>query len=169
MNIDQIAYAHDRMEVLIEDLLTLAREGKQVTDTDVVELADLTQRCWENVATAAATLETDIDRSIEADKCRLQQLLENLIRNAIEHGGEDVTVTVGAREDGFYIEDTGPGIPEANLDDVLETGYSTSEDGTGFGLAIVKEIAEAHGWETAVTNGAEGGARIEFTGVERVL
>jgi signal transduction histidine kinase len=50
---------------------------------------------------------------------------------------------------------------------VFETGFSTAEDGTGFGLAIVGEIADAHGWSVSVTEGHEGGARFEITGVER--
>jgi len=164
-HLDQVADAHDRMNALIEDVLTLAREGKAVTDTETIDLAVLTKRCWRNVATAGATLETDLSRSLEADKSRFQQLLENLIRNAIEYGGTDVTVTIGKLQDGFYVADNGPGIPEDYLDDVLTPGYSTSEDGTGFGLAIVKEVADAHGWEIAVSNGSEGGARIEVTGV----
>jgi PAS domain S-box-containing protein len=165
-HLDQVADAHDRMNALIEDVLTLAREGKAVTDTETIDLAVLTERCWRNVATAEATLETDLSRSLEADEGRLQQLLENLIRNAVEYGGTDVTVTIGELQDGFYVADDGPGIPEDHLDDVLTPGYSTSEEGTGFGLAIVKEVADAHGWETAVSNGSKGGARIEVTGVE---
>jgi len=51
---------------------------------------------------------------------------------------------------------------------VFESGHTTSESGTGFGLAIVERIAEAHGWEVTLTAGADGGgARFEFTGVER--
>ena len=165
-HLDQVADAHDRMNALIEDVLTLAREGKAVTDTETIDLAVLTERCWRNVATAEATLETDLSRSLEADEGRLQQLLENLIRNAVEYGGTDVTVTIVGLQDGFYVADDGPGIPEDHLDDVLTPGYSTSEEGTGFGLAIVKEVADAHGWETAVSNGSKGGARIEVTGVE---
>jgi signal transduction histidine kinase len=92
--------------------------------------------------------------------------LENLFRNAIEHGGEDVTIRVGGLSDGFYVEDDGPGIPEDARDEVFEVGYSTSPNGTGFGLNIVKEIVEAHGWEIGVTAGMDGGARFEITGVE---
>ena len=70
--------------------------------------------------------------------------------------------------EGFYVADTGPGIPPSDREDVFEAGYSTSEDGTGFGLRIVGQIADAHGWEITVTESenGEGGARFEFTGVE---
>ncbi len=161
-----IKRAHDRMEALIDDLLTLARDGKTPADITSVELDRLVENCWQTVETRAATLGTDIDRTVRADKARLQQLFENLVRNAIEHGGEGVTVTVGALDDGFYIEDDGPGIPPDNVDDVFDTGYSTSRDGTGFGLSIVKQIVEAHGWDIRVTDGSSGGARFEILGVE---
>ena len=102
---------------------------------------------------------------LQADATRLRQLLENLFRNSVDHGGEDVTITVGTLADGFYVADDGPGIPEAERDQVFESGYSTNRDGTGFGLAIVEEIAAGHGWEITVTEGVEGGARFEVTGV----
>ena len=90
-------------------------------------------------------------------------MFENLFRNAVEHGGEDVTVRVGrCGEDCFYVEDDGPGIPPSDRDAVLEPGHTSVSGGTGFGLTIVKRIAEAHGWEVAITDGRDGGARFEF-------
>lgn len=96
----------------------------------------------------------------------MRQLFENLFRNAVEHGGPDVTVTVGELRNGFYIQDNGNGVPEPHREEVFETGYSTSEDGTGFGLSIVQQVANAHGWSIRVTESADGGARFESTGVE---
>jgi len=78
-----------------------------------------------------------------------------------------VTVTVGSLEDGFYVADDGPGIPEADREKVFESGYSTDGDGTGLGLAIVRRIAQAHGWDVTLTTSESGGARFEFHGVER--
>jgi signal transduction histidine kinase/PAS domain-containing protein len=66
---------------------------------------------------------------------------------------------------GFYVEDDGPGIPPGERDEVLEQGYS-GDTGTGLGLAIVDRIADAHGWAVTITDGIDGGARFEFTGVE---
>lgn len=165
-HLEAVDRAHARMKTLIEDLLTLARGGETVTEHGSIDLGGFVERCWGNVETADATLVTDIQTTMPADETRLKQLFENLIRNAVEHGGTDVTVTVGEIEGGFYIEDTGPGIPEAEWDDVLEAGHSTNEEGTGFGLSIVKQIAQAHDWEIHVTDGSEGGARFEVTGVE---
>jgi signal transduction histidine kinase len=64
-------------------------------------------------------------------------------------------------ESGFYIEDDGPGVPPDDRTDVFENGYTTEENGTGFGLSIVQTIFEAHGWNVSLTEGTEGGARIE--------
>jgi signal transduction histidine kinase len=156
------------METLIDDLLTLAREGNEVTDTQPVDLSTVANGCWENVETNQAKVRTDIDRRVRADASRLKQVFENLFRNSVEHGRADVTVTVGRLDDGFYIEDDGPGIPSDERDTVFEAGYSRSTDGTGFGLSIVERIVDAHGWHIRVTDGADGGARFEITGVEFV-
>jgi signal transduction histidine kinase len=79
-----------------------------------------------------------------------------------------VTITVGDLPDGFSVEDDGPGIAPDEREHVFEGGYSTKANGTGFGLAIVDEIADAHGWEVTVTDGVDGGARFEITGVDIV-
>lgn len=161
-----VARAHERMNELIEDLLTLARGGEVIRDTEPVDLTELAEICWTNIHSADAELRTDIARVVQADRSRLQQVLENLFRNAVEHGGETVTVTVGPLDDGFYVEDDGPGIAEDVQDNVFDAGYSTTETGTGFGLSIVEQVVEAHGWDIHVTDGADGGARFEITGVQ---
>jgi len=86
----------------------------------------------------------------------------------VEHGRADVTVTVGRLDDGFYIEDDGPGTPSDERDAVFEAGYSRSTDGTGFGLSIVKQIINAHDWQIRIADGTSGGARFEITSVEFV-
>ena len=156
--------ALDRMEELIADLLALARQGQPIDDTEIVSLRDLAESCWEMVDVADAELVVGGDLDLNADRDRLQQLFENLFRNAVEHGGDDVTITVGplAETAGFYIEDTGPGIPDDMKSEVFESGYTTSRQGTGFGLSIVHEIADAHGWSIRVTDGESGGARFEI-------
>jgi len=182
-HLDKIATAHERIDTLIEDLLTLAQQGEQISDVKSVDIGPLSADCWATVGTENATLETGAMRPIMADRDRLRQLLENLFRNAVEHGSTssrtasdnavehgdtDVTVTVGELDDGagFYVADDGPGIAEDDLETVFENGYSTGQGGTGLGLAIVKEIAAAHGWNIRATNGENGGARFEITGVE---
>jgi PAS domain S-box-containing protein len=156
----------DRMESIIEDTLTLARKGDAVTDPDEISLADLTRQSWKMVDTAEATLRCEDDVTVRGDRNRLQHVFENLFRNAVEHGGEDVTVRVGRfGPGGIYVEDDGQGVPEAKRDAVFEPGHSSTTGGTGFGLTIVKRMAEAHGWDVAMTAGDDGGARVEFTGV----
>jgi signal transduction histidine kinase len=64
---------------------------------------------------------------------------------------------------GFYVADDGPGVPEADREQVFERGYTTSDGGTGFGLAIVRDIVDAHGWTVDVRTSAAGGARFDVT------
>ena len=167
-HLDSLQRALDRMEALIEDLLSLAREGKEVTDTQPVDIATTVNRCWENVEMEQGRLITTIDRNVWADRSRLKQVFENLFRNAVEHGRADTTVMVGGLDDGFYVEDDGPGIPPAERDAVFEAGHSHSANGTGFGLSIVKQIINAHDWQIRVTDGSDGGARFEITNVNFV-
>jgi PAS domain S-box-containing protein len=165
-HLDVIDQSLDRMDKLIDQTLTLAQSGQVIGETEPVALSSLLEQCWQNVKTTEATLRTDDAPVIDADPERLQHLFENLYRNAVEHGGDDVTVTVGGLDEGFYVEDDGPGIPPDERESVFDTGYSTDEDGTGFGLSIVEQIVESHHWEIRVTEGSQGGARFEITGVE---
>jgi len=165
-HIEAIERAHDRMATLIEDLLTLAREGDELNGIEPVDLGDLVWTCWQHVETGDASMRTDIDMQIRADTTCLQQLLENLIQNAVKHTGDDVTVTVGELDDGFYFEDDGPGIAPENRAAVFETDYSTAQSGTGLGLKIVERVVEAHEWEICVSEGTDGGTRFEILGIE---
>lgn len=76
-----------------------------------------------------------------------------------------MTVTVGNLDDGFYVADDGPGIPEGERETVFEKGYSTNGEGVGLGLHIVESVADAHNWDVTVTDSDAGGARFEITGV----
>ena len=160
---DRLTDIVERMETLVDELLTLAEQGQLVLDPQSVALTAVAEEAWEQQATAAADLAVE-GGTVDADRDRLRELLTNLFRNALEHGGRDVAVRVGPLDfaDGFYVEDDGPGIPPDDRDSVLERGYTTADDGTGFGLAIVAQIAEGHGWSVSITDGSEGGARFEF-------
>jgi PAS domain S-box-containing protein len=165
-HLESAAEAVDRSISLIGDLLTFAREGERANCVETVDIAEICDDCWQNVETADATLVNGTERAIRADPGRLRQLFENLMRNAVDHGGQEITVTVGDLDGGFYVADDGPGIPEGERDQVFDAGYSTAREGTGFGLDIVREIAEAHGWNVRVTDSTAGGVKFEITGVE---
>ncbi|WP_336002338.1 ATP-binding protein [Halorientalis halophila] len=157
-----IQRAHERMETLIDDVLTMTRAGDTVQDTEEVRMTAVATDAWETVQTGAASLEVAPDLAVSCDRSRLQQLLENLFRNAIEHGGPEVTVRISSLRGGFAVADDGPGIPVAERDDVFEFGYSTTEGGSGVGLATVEQIAAAHGWEVELGEDSDAGAKFEF-------
>lgn len=168
--LDTATTALDRMEILIENMLALARQGQVIDETESVSLEATATSCWTVIDAQDATLHVEDDLTIQADPERLSQLLENLFRNAIDHGGSDVTITLGPLQpgQGFFIADDGPGIPAERRDRIFESGYTTNTDGTGFGLAIVSEIVEAHGWSIACLESDNGGARFEISDVEVV-
>ncbi|WP_050033055.1 receiver/sensor box histidine kinase [Halorubrum halophilum] len=202
--------ALDRMDELVGDLLSLARQGESVGETSPVSIEALARDAWESVDTSDAELVVDGDVTIDANATRTRELLENVFRNSVEHGstgsptesGDSVehgstssrappddsvkhgrsrdgdadganhlTVRVGEASfrggdgeagSGFFVEDDGRGLPEAERDRVFESGFTTEENGTGLGLAITKRIADAHGWEVRALAGESGGARFEF-------
>ncbi|OLZ39796.1 histidine kinase [Natrinema saccharevitans] len=157
---EEIDWALERMETLIENVLALARSGQRLTETEPVDLDAVVDR-------ARRTVDPDLDLvretplpTVEADADRLQVCFENVFRNAREHVGDDVTITLERTADGFAIGDDGPGVDPDERDAILESGYSTEPEGTGFGLAIVSEVIEAHGWSIAVEESAAGGLRL---------
>jgi len=171
--IEPIENALDRMERIIQDVLWLAREGRNIGETGPVDLGEAIESAWAIVADGYDDAELRLSPSgaeglptIEADVDRLRQLLENLFRNALDHAGADVTVTAGVLDDGFYVEDDGPGIVATERDSIFEAGYSTNEGGTGFGLRIVEQVVDAHGWDVRLGESNDGGARFEIVDVE---
>lgn len=159
-HVDQILSALDRMDRLIEDVLGLMETKTQSLDREDIELQTLAERSWEHVETADATLRVTGHSVLNGDPGLLAHLFENLYRNAVEHAGRAVTVTVGTLDDGFYVEDDGPGVPPDECESIFEMGFTTSGS-TGFGLGIVQHIVEIHGWEIDVMTGESGGARFE--------
>ncbi|WP_256687466.1 PAS domain S-box protein [Halococcus qingdaonensis] len=157
---DAALWALDRMDTLIEDVLTLARQGRVIDDPEPVELAGMAERAWRTVDGEDATIDVELSGTVAGDPDRLTRLFANLFRNAIDHAGSDVHVTVGTTETGFFVADDGPGIPDGECERIFEHGYSTSESGTGLGLMIVRRIADAHGWSVSVADTADG-ARFE--------
>ena len=157
---EAIAEAHDRMRRMIDELLALAREGTVVGETGSVDLAEAAESAWKSARTDDAVLEVDCDRTVDADRERLIELLENLFRNAAEHADHS-RVRVGTTDEGFYVADDGPGIAAEEHDRVFERGYTTADGGTGFGLAIVRQIAQAHDWSIEAGESDDGGARFD--------
>jgi PAS domain S-box-containing protein len=162
-NLQTALEALDRMDRLIEDLLTLARKGRVVSEPEPTDVDTVARSAWWGVETHGADLSVGALPEVAADPDRLRELFENLFRNAIVHGGDDVSISVGPLRagGGFYVADDGPGIPAADREHLFDPGFTTHEEGTGLGLAIVDEIAAAHGWSVRATESADGGARFE--------
>lgn len=184
----------DRMERIIDDVLTMAREGQGVGDAEEISLAEVARSRWRTVDTRNATLEIASTCRFEADRSGIDHVFENLFRNAIDHGipqpragkgplrdkcesaeqmqaapaneGRNLAIRVGTLDDGFFIEDDGVGIDDSVVDSLFESGVTTSPSGTGFGLRIVDNIVDAHGWRIAVTESVDGGARFEIRNVD---
>ncbi|PSQ23363.1 hypothetical protein BRD04_03140 [Halobacteriales archaeon QS_9_67_17] len=158
---DHVEHALEQLDDIIDDALATARLGGQVREPEELSLGAVARSAWATTDVADTTLDVTDDVTIEGDETRLERLFENLFRNASEHGNAD-EIRVGLLDSGFYVADDGTGIPESNRAQVFRGGFSTERDGTGFGLALVREIAEAHGYDVTVTESDDGGARFEF-------
>lgn len=194
-HIDSARDSLDRATTMLSDLLDLAQQGKTVEEPESADLNETIRRAWQSIPTKDASLEiVDDFGQVPADHSRLQEVFGNLFRNTIEHGtgsqttdshsseqqGSEATapavetterdlptVRIGclSSEPGLYVADDGPGIPEDIRDEIFEQGFTTTESGTGFGLAIVSQIVTAHGWDISVSESWDGGARFEISGI----
>jgi PAS domain S-box-containing protein len=193
--VEYVTEAFDRIEAIIDVMLVLTRGQEAVGERAPVALADAARDAWDNVDAPDAELAAESDGVIEADETYVQHLFRNLLKNAVEHGstsnrpmdddavehgGRDVTVTVGTLSDdvsasdandgsanavgGFYVADDGVGIPADERDVIFDEGYTTAAEsgGSGLGLAFVRKLTNVYGWDCTVTESEAGGARFEF-------
>jgi signal transduction histidine kinase len=169
--LDDLDAGATRMELLVDDLLLLARTDADAvsiveTATDLALAAAEATEALEPVAAAAGVrLSLDLEPApVRGDEARLRQLTGILVDNAIRHSpaGGRVTITVrpGAS---LVVDDAGPGIAPEDLDRVFERFWRASgapPGGTGLGLAIARWIAERHGGSVHAENRVPGpGAR----------
>lgn len=173
----------DRLTFLIEDLLTISRleSGRIVMNLHPVHLREEAQHVLEDLRERAAEKHVRLENGIpdglaaQADADRLEQVLYNLVENAVKYGRSDGTVRVGARslpgrsKVEVWVADDGPGIPAESRDRVFERFYrvdrarSRESGGTGLGLSIVKHIVHAHGGEVWLKSEMGEGTTFFFT------
>jgi two-component system, OmpR family, phosphate regulon sensor histidine kinase PhoR len=172
----------DRLTFLIEDLLTISHleSGRIVMDMKPVELWHEVERVRDDLHSRALEKQLKIENTVgenvmvSADSDRLQQVLYNLVENAIKYGRQGGQVRVGASplSNGkieISVMDDGPGIPLDAKDRIFERFFrvdrarSRETGGTGLGLAIVKHIVQAHGGDVGVRSEAGQGSTFYFT------
>lgn len=170
----------ERLQFLIEDLLTISEleSGRLKMNLHSVRLHSLVDRVLEDFRAQAEARHVVLSNKVpeltaRADSDRLQQVLGNLIGNAIKYGRSDGHVGVTGRMSNGNIElcvqDDGPGIPEESLERVFERFYrvdkarSREQGGTGLGLSIVKHIVQSHGGKVWARSEIGKGAAFYFT------
>ncbi len=166
--LEKVNVGLERMETIITDVLAIAREGEWASDTEAIDLESAVETAWENVSTESASIRVECETPtlITADWSSFLRLLENLFRNSVEHGGADVTVTVGTigpsdAIEGFFVADDGYGLPPTIRNRAFDRSVSTGTDGLGIGLWVVRQVAEGHGWSVTAGESEDGGARFE--------
>jgi len=91
-SLDRVESALTRMEHIVDDVLTMAREGNQVEETERVTLREAADASWRRVRTERATMTVHEDFAFQADRSQVQHVFENLFRNAVEHGLDEPPV-----------------------------------------------------------------------------
>jgi signal transduction histidine kinase len=152
--------AVERALAVLDEGVALARTARD-DRTEPASVAAVAREAWAAVDGAGATLSVDDPGTVEADRDRLLRLLENLLRNGVEHGDDPTTLRVGGLDAGFYVADDGPGFPDGDRDRLFEAGRTGPDGGTGLGLAVVESVAAEHGWRVRATESDAGGARVE--------
>jgi len=179
--LETIARNAERLKLLIEDLLTISEleSGRVKLNLQAVELRSVVAKVFDDFKSRAQartiSLANEVtDLSVRADPGRLEQVLSNLVDNAIKYGRTGGCVSVGARsaEDAkveIFVKDDGAGLPAEALERVFERFYrldkarSREQGGTGLGLSIVKHIVQGHGGRVWARSEAGKGATFYFT------
>lgn len=178
MKLTLIIKETEKMESMIRDMLdfskplTLNRIRENFDTTVQNALARVKETCRrENVTIQYRAASEVLD--ISFDPLRLEQVIVNLVLNALEASPEGgaVVVTLSPSQDGRFLEvaDSGCGIPFAKKQKVFDPFFTTKKEGTGLGLPIVKKIVEAHGWSLQVLDNDGGGTifRVEIMEEEK--
>jgi signal transduction histidine kinase len=170
-----------RLKHMVEALFELAqleaRESLPVPESiNLAELAsDVVQKFQlraEERGVALRMEPPDFAPVVMADAALIERVLDNLLGNALDHTQLQGEVTLSLTEVGDYaqvaVDDTGPGIPAADLPQLFEPFYRATDKNrkgqhAGLGLAIAKRIVELHSGRMAAENRVAGGARFSFT------
>lgn len=168
--VDRIVAEAHRLETLTTDLLDFVRTGP--LDLKPVRIEDLLRKIVSEAGGAAVTLETSgAPESWPMDERRMDQVLHNLMRNAVEASPEGAPIEVRVAREGDALVvaflDQGEGIPEESLDRIFEPFYTTRTRGTGLGLAVARRIVDLHGGRLTARTRPEGGAEFRLTLEER--
>lgn len=174
----------ERLNVLVEDLLTLSRLESKPDQLEyrVLGLRELLEETVENyrerIDPARQSIELRMDDAVQPfafDRYRLNQVFDNLIENAFRYAPDFSELTIEVELDGggemvlCSVADDGPGIPEKDIPHIFERFYrvdkgrSRERGGTGLGLSIVKHIVQLHGGTIHAARGQASGAKICFT------
>jgi len=172
---DRIQEALERIEGLMDQIVTLSRQGQEPRQIERIDLVNIAQTALEALNEPRITLTAVGECSVDGDPARLQRLFERLFENTAKHTDTSVTVTIGLIQPvltttrqqkgssaGFYIEDDCPNLEADLTDHMFEGGYTTTADETGFRLANVAQIADAHGWDMNISTSSARGTRFEF-------
>ncbi|WP_136591634.1 PAS domain S-box protein [Salinigranum halophilum] len=165
-HLEDAARAVQRVKEITDEVSKVMQNAGVADDVAELDFESEVHDVWETLQTEDASLTIEESGTIRADRSPFKRLLENLLENALEHGGASVNVRVGMFTGGFFIEDDGPGIPAEDHEDVFTPGFTAKDEGQGLGLPSVRQIVQAHGWQIELRANDGDGTRFEISNVE---
>lgn len=157
--------ALNKIENILDDVLDISTKTESDLTKQYLTIDSIANNCWNNIENENSNLYVKTNQSIFVNEKLVYRFFDNMFKNSIKHGGKNVDITIGSLNNGFYIEDTGDGIPDKIKSEIFNPNYTTSNTGKGLGLTIVEHVCDLHNWTIKVTESSSGGARFEITDI----
>lgn len=158
--IEPIEESFNNINSIVDDASDITKIGKGEIST--VDFEHVTLEIIDQID-PDIPVTVDLDITKQADRGSVRRLIENLIQNSLTHGGEELSkISIKGLDsaDGFYVADDGEGFD--NVEKVFESGYTTSDTGSGLGLNISQTVVDLHNWEITASESDTGGAKFEI-------
>jgi signal transduction histidine kinase len=162
-SIDAAGRAADRAARIVDDLATLARKGQTVETTEGVPFRAAVEEGWAHADAGDTGLTVEGEGTVEADRARFVELVENAAEFAAANGADRLTVTL--HDEGFTVADDGDAPPEGRVDDLFTYGEAVPDAASGMVLPVVETLATVHGWTVTPDPNYDDGVRYHVGGV----
>lgn len=160
--IEKVINSAGRAQEIIDDMDTVFRNKESDPDLTKIDFKFVCENVWQNIETENESLIVKNTREFDGDMGMTKVLLENIFKNSVEHGGEDVTIEAKITENMMCISDDGVGIPDEKVDKIFQHGFSSKSNGTGLGMSIISVMCNSQGWDVQIDRDYDNGTKVDI-------